>query len=57
MVISNSTVLCRNQSSGVDATSPSRVGGTVVCFLVIINFNNSVLAVLPKVDYRVRFSA
>ncbi len=36
------------------AAAPARVGGTVVCFLVIINFNNSVLAVLPKVDYRVR---
>ena len=36
------------------AAAPARVGGTIICFLVITNFNSQVLTNLPKVDYRVR---
>lgn len=36
------------------ASSPARLSGPLVCFLVVVNFSSSVLTYFPRVDYRIK---
>lgn len=35
-------------------SAPARLGGPLICFLVVVNFSSSVLADFPRADYRIR---